>query len=127
MKQHRPMRMTSLTIPGTPPSVNSYVRHTRDGRHYVTLEAKRFKRAVAEARLDQWQQRIIHGGAYQVEAVIYLGAGERRDVDNMAKVLLDALVDAGVMHSDAAVTDLILRKRRDRVNPRTEVSVMVTE
>jgi hypothetical protein len=37
--------------------------------------------------------------------------------------VLDGLVDARVIHSDAAVADLKISKRRDWENPRTEIVV----
>jgi crossover junction endodeoxyribonuclease RusA len=115
----------SITVPLTPPTGNMYVRHTRMGRHYVTREAKAFKQAVGLLARGQW----VDAEAYEVEATVYLGAKQRGDVDNFGKVLLDALAEARVVRgtggvgSDARVTDLILRKRRDRKAPRTELTV----
>ena len=113
-------RSVSIVVPLVPPTVNHYVKHTRNGRHYVTKEAKAFKEAVA---LFARRQRIMEADAYEVEAHVYLGHGQRGDVDNFGKCLLDSLQAAGVITSDARVTDLILRKRRDVRYPRTEITV----
>ena len=48
----------------------------------------------------------------------------RLDCDNAAKVALDALQAAGVLHSDAKVSECGLTiERGDRSNPRTEFFV----
>jgi crossover junction endodeoxyribonuclease RusA len=108
-----------FTVPLIPPSVNHYVKHTRNGRHYVTAEAKAFKEAVAI-----FAKGRVEADEYLVVSIVWLGAGQRGDVDNFPKVVLDALVDAGVIHSDAAVREIRFRKERDPKNPRTEIEVM---
>lgn len=113
----------SFTVPLVPPSVNHYWKHTRSGRHYVTSEGLRFKTALAVFA----RRRSIRAKRYVLEAVIYLGHGQRGDGDNFWKAIADGLVEAGVIHSDAAVSDWILRKRRDRTNPRTEIIVRPVE
>lgn len=105
----------SFTVPLIPPSVNAYVRHTLKGKHYVTKEAKAFKEAVVIfARGAQ-----VRSDSYRVELQIFLGKDDRGDVDNFCKVSLDSLVDAGVIHSDAAIRELKVRKDRDWLKPRT--------
>lgn len=114
------MTELTFTVPGlTPPSGNDYVRHTRGGRHYVTQEAEAFKQAVA---LFSRGKSVI-AKRFGLEVWIYMGYGQRGDGDNFWKVLADGLVQAGVIHSDAAVDDWILHKRRDRTNARTEIRV----
>lgn len=109
----------TFTVPLVPPSVNHYVKHTRTGRHYVTKEAKAFKEAIVllAPRNSQPAKR------YRVVLSVFLGAGARGDVDNFGKCPLDALVSAGVIHSDAAVESLTINKFRDKENPRTEITV----
>jgi len=60
---------------------------------------------------------------YEVMLVVFFGAKQKGDLDNLAKLPLDGLVKAGVIRTDAAIVDLTLRKRRDRDNPRTEIWV----
>lgn len=108
-----------ITIPLVPPSVNHYKMRTRKGVTFVSREAKAYKDAV---------YMIAHGkrleaDAYEVEVIVYQGKGDKGDVDNYAKLVLDGLVFAEVIHSDAAVTDLILRKRRSWEDPRTEIRI----
>ena len=117
----RNVQELTIIVPLVPPSVNHYVKHTRNGRHYVTKEAKAFKEAIGLFSRGMLFDPVP--SKYEVEIHIYLGVRQKGDTDNFAKVCLDGLTEAGFIHSDAAVTDLILRKRRDRKNPRTEITV----
>jgi crossover junction endodeoxyribonuclease RusA len=113
----------SLTIPDIPPTVNHYVKHTRSGRHYETPRGKAFKLLVAAIA----QRQSIRAEHYELEATVYLGHGQRGDGDNFWKCLADGLVKAGVIHSDAAVSDWLMHVRRDRDNPRTEITIRALE
>ena len=113
------MSRVTLEIPLIPPSVNMYVRHTRTGRHYVTREAKAFKEALALFAHGQ----CVQAKKYKVSVCIYLGHGQRGDIDNFQKVILDGLADAGVIKSDAKIETLNIHKSRDRENPRTVITV----
>lgn len=120
------VQIVEFTIPLVPPSVNNYVRHTRRGRHYVTAEGIAFKKAVAifargqsVAPARESERRRV---AYRLEAWVYLGKGARGDGDNFWKCIADGLTEAGVIHSDAAVSEWLLYKWRGE-NPRTEVRV----
>lgn len=112
-----------FTVPLVPPSVNHYVKHTRSGRHYVTPEGRAFKKAVGLFVAG----RSVGARRYKLEATVFLGHGQRGDGDNFWKVIADGLVEAGAIHSDAAVDDWILHKRRDRKNPRTVIQVSAAE
>jgi Holliday junction resolvase RusA-like endonuclease len=109
-----------LVIPLIPPSVNRYVRHTRRGTHYCTREATAFREAVVALA----RGIVVEARHYEVSITIYLGKGDRGDVDNFCKLVLDALAYAGVIRSDADVADLHVAKRRDRLRPRTEIIVI---
>ena len=116
-----PKRGTELdfTVPLIPPSVNHYAKHTRGGGHYVTKEALAFKAAIPICA----KQRQLRYKFYAIEIYVNLGHGQKVDLDNCSKVILDGLVEGGQIHSDAAVTLLCLHKRRDRKNPRTCITV----
>jgi crossover junction endodeoxyribonuclease RusA len=109
----------AFTVPLLPPTVNHYVKHTRSGRHYESSEAIRFKEALSVFA----RGRSIRAEEYRVSVVIYLGKGDRGDVDNYLKCVLDGCVDAGVIHSDAAVRKLSIEKHRDWEQPRTEIHI----
>lgn len=95
-------------VPLIPPSVNHYVKHTRDGRHYVTAEAKAFKQAIPICA----RQRFVRHKYYSIEIYVNIGPGQKIDLDNCSKVILDGLVEGGQIHSDAAVTGLFMHKKR---------------
>jgi len=108
-----------ILIPLEPPTVNHYVKHTRTGRHYKTKEAEAWLAAVcAIARGEH-----VAGKSHEVSYTVYQGYGSRGDVDNYAKCIIDALVTAKVLKTDASVVDLHAYKRRDRLNPRTEIRI----
>lgn len=108
-----------LSIPLVPPSVNHYKMKSKHGHWYVTKEAIAFKQAIAIFAAH----RSLPLGKYELEAIVYLGKGQRGDGDNFWKVIADGLKEAAVIHSDAAVKDWRIQVRRDKENPRTEIIV----
>lgn len=116
------MTELSLTIPLEPPSGNHYKSFRVIGKHaswYLTKAAKAWHEAVAAIAAG----REVAGKAHAISYTVHQGHGSRGDVDNYAKVILDGLVKAGVLKSDASVVELHAHKRRDRDNPRTEIKV----
>lgn len=106
-------------VPLIPPSVNHYKKPKRGGGYYVSREAIAFKKAVP---ICAKQMQVRHP-YYAIEIYVCLGYGQKVDLDNCSKVILDGLVEGGQIHSDAAVTCLTLHKRRDWQNPRTCITV----
>jgi len=128
----------SFTVPLTPPSVNHYkVPVWSKPRAYqprklgfrLTDEAKAFRDAVV---IFAKQMTVIPDDilelirkkrkvAYRVEIDVWLGKGQRLDADNAGKICLDALENAGVIHSDAYVETCVLNIHKDERNdPRTK-------
>ena len=108
-----------IKVPLIPPSVNHYIKHTRSGRHYKTGEAQAFKDEIALAVKGRYVESIY----LSVIISVTLGTGERGDVDNFPKLVLDALADCGVFRnskgiivSDAHVVRLEVTKN-DRARP----------
>lgn len=124
-----------LTIPIEPPSGNHYKSFRVIGKHaswYLTKQAKAWHEEVAFAakqKIGCWTAdgscdcRIVTGKAHEITYTVYQGSGSRGDVDNYAKCILDSLVKAGVLKSDASVVSLHAHKVRDRDNPRTEIHI----
>lgn len=108
-----------FSVPLLAPSVNHYVKHTRSGSHYRSGEADAFMQAVSLYS----RGKILRFPWYSVVVNLTLGPKQKGDLDNFGKVCLDALVKAGVIHSDAKVTCLVLRKMRGKA-PQTEFSIM---
>lgn len=92
-----------------PPSVNNYVRHTKDGIHFKTSAAKNFQQLVA-LRSGEHRGKLIE--AKEVSILVCLGKGQSGDVDNFPKLVLDGLVRAKVIRSDASITRLVVDKCR---------------
>ena len=111
----------AIVVPLVAPSVNHYIKHTRSGRHYPSAEGLAFKEAIALCARGQ----RIRGKTYGCEIYVMLGARQKGDIDNFPKCILDGLVDAGVIDSDAKIEVLCIHKKRDIKNPRTEVTVWV--
>jgi Holliday junction resolvase RusA-like endonuclease len=117
----------SFTVPLVPPSVNHYKKLGRNGgKTFVTPEALAYKAAVAIYAAG----RSVEAKYHEVWLTIFRGSRQKGDVDNYSKVPLDGLRDAGVIRhpakqgsSDDWITDLHLRKRRDRDNPRSEFRI----
>jgi Holliday junction resolvase RusA-like endonuclease len=103
------LKNLELIVPGIPPSVNHYVQHSR-GRHFRTPEALRFQDDLAIMA----RGRCVGTGKcrYSVEIEIQLGPKQKGDIDNFPKCVLDGLVIARVIHSDAAVDSLTIKKQR---------------
>jgi crossover junction endodeoxyribonuclease RusA len=112
-------REVFFMIPLVPPSVNHYVKHTRTGIHYVTAEAKSFKEAVWVCCREKMPN------ANWIEIAVYLGKGQKLDVDNGNKVILDGLKEAGVIKSDASLKHLTIDLHRDWKAPRTELRLRI--
>lgn len=109
-----------LRIDGIPPSVNHYTKHTRSGVHYKTAEAKNYQTIIAVVAGNHRHKQYE---AIEVKLAIYLGPGQRGDVDNFPKVVLDALVKCGVIRSDASIMKLTVEKFRAS-KPETTVLIL---
>lgn len=121
-----------------PPSGNHYKIPThytdRDGNRHLGFKITKHAKAYYEAATlfargesvipddpHTWKQT-----RYSVIMDVYLGKGQHGDFDNFWKTGLDALVKAGVIHSDAAVDGYESRcvvHKDQRENPRTEYHV----
>ena len=127
--------VVTFTVPYLrPPSGNHYkapcVYRDRNGyprRGFkVTPEAKAFKEAVAifaRGRTVAPPDALKRKTHYDVKMTVVLGPRNRGDEDNFHKVGLDALVDAGIIHSDAYAHCVCNVIRDQRANPRTEYTV----
>jgi len=132
-----PEKLVEFTVPYlTPPSTNHYTKPCmytgKDGFSHrgkkLTKEAKAYKDAVAifargctVAPITDVERRRVQ---YRVEVRVYLGHKQRLDSDNSLKVAIDALVYAGVLHSDAYVTESkAVIVKNERHDPRTHFIV----
>lgn len=104
------MKTLSLSLP-YPPSVNTYWGF-QGHRRFLTPKAQAFKVAVLQAvRLTN-----IRFNSSRLELIIALHCPDKRarDIDNVLKPLLDALVQAGLFDDDSQV-DMITITRKESI------------
>jgi len=87
-----------------PPTINSYWGFNGN-RRFLTAKARQFKADVAAAVLG-----LPHLGDARLSIQITLHASDRRvrDIDNVLKPTLDALVQAGLFEDDGQVDRLLV-------------------
>jgi Holliday junction resolvase RusA-like endonuclease len=81
----------SFIVPLIPPSVNHYKTRFRNGNTVVSKEAVAFKDAISLIA----RQRYVIGKKFAVDMLIVLGRGDKGDVDNFPKLVLDGLAQYG--------------------------------
>lgn len=109
------------TVPGIPPSINQYLGRKNEWKY----------RAVK----DEWTQRVAWSCKMSpvplvplekshVTITCFFKDNRRRDIDNVAKVLMDGLVAAKVIQDDCwQCVELHLRGDIDRNQPRVEIEI----
>lgn len=106
------MQKIMLVLPW-PPSVNQYWRHPSKGplagRHLISEQGRAYR---AKVTAQVWAERQDHKLAdrLSVSILCYPPDRRRRDLDNILKAALDALVFAGVMLDDSLVDRLSIER-----------------
>lgn len=112
-----------FTVPGNPKAKG----RPRFSGHAYTPKAT----LVAEEEI-WWVAKEAMGTRKPVTASLVVGidfrmaTARRVDIDNLAKLVLDALNEV-VWVDDAQIVTLVLTKSIDRVSPRTDVRVALEE
>lgn len=101
-----------------PPTLNTYWRHAR-GRHYISAQGKSYRRTVI--LLAKTKTPMLD--RLKVEIKLWMPDRRRRDIDNLSKVLLDALAHAGVYEDDSQIDVLTLSREGVEKQGRCLVSV----
>lgn len=103
--------MLNLTLP-YPPSVNTYWGF-KGSQRFLTKRAKEFKAEVEAAFILSEHPGM---GDDRINLVVFLHAPDKRvrDIDNIAKPLLDALTQAGVFNDDGQVDRLLIVRRETK-------------
>ncbi len=96
--------MISFTLP-YPPSVNHYWKPFR-GRMVIGRAGREYRTAALLEICGQNVPRNSLSGRLRVEMVIYNPDNRRRDLDNIQKALLDALVISEVIEDDGNIDEL---------------------
>ncbi len=98
------MGAVSFEIPW-PPSVNRYYRHVGP-RVLISREGRRFRRMCVSRLAGRFRKLV---GKVKFIAEFYPPDSRRRDLDNVLKCTLDALVHAGLMEDDSQIKHLDVR------------------
>ena len=103
------MTLFRASVPGRPVP-QGRLRHTKTGRGYYAAASKAHRKLLRDAFWLAWRQTGKIAAPCRVTIEI-AGAGGGPDLDNHAKMVLDALVDAGVLAKDSimVVRELVVR------------------
>lgn len=102
--------MIEIELPW-PPSANRYWRNVR-GRTIVSKEAREYKKTVKQlAYIEDLGGRIPVLGRLSVSIIAYPPDKRKRDLDNILKVIFDAMEFAGYFLNDSQI-DIIRVERR---------------
>lgn len=108
-------RARSVALEATlpwPPSVNHYWAARGNGR-YLAPHAQRWHKEAWAILRGTWRGKPMRGEV-AVLVVLHPPDRRRRDLDNILKAVLDALVHAGVLQDDSQVAELHAVRREAR-------------
>ena len=94
-----------------PPSVNHYW-HQRGSRRFLSAKARDYKEAVAAVVTEAGRETIGAKDRVAVSIVLRPPDRRRRDIENTAKAILDALAGAGVYDDDCQIDRLLIERDR---------------
>lgn len=117
-------RARSVALEATlpwPPSVNHYWAARGNGR-YLSPHAQRWHKEAWATLRAAWRGKPMRGEV-AVLVVLHPPDRRRRDLDNILKAVLDALVHAGVLQDDSQVAELHAVRREARRPGRVEIRV----
>lgn len=100
--------MIRITLP-FPPSVNHYWRRVGP-KTLVSKAGRQYRDAVQAACIDAGVYRRRFDQRARVALVAFPPDRRRRDLDNLLKATLDALVAAEVLTDDSLIDDLWIRR-----------------
>lgn len=110
-----------------PPSTNKIWRQAKAGKAYLSDAAKQYYRDCSVSIRHQLGNLGISKPYCRPVAMlidVYPPDQRRRDLDNLAKPILDALVKGGVLTDDSYVHELRMRKRHHIKYGRVYVQIM---
>jgi len=106
------MQPIELDLPW-PPSVNQYWRHPSKGplagRHLISERGRKY-RVLVMAYAIKFKHQHKLADRLAVSILCYPPDRRRRDLDNVLKAALDALVFAGVMLDDSQIDRLAIER-----------------
>lgn len=109
-----------------PPSVNQYWRHPSKGplagRHLISEQGRAYRAKVTAHVCDEQQAHKL-ADRLAVSILCYPPDRRRRDLDNILKAALDALVFAGVMLDDSQIDRLAIERCAVQAPGRLEITI----
>jgi Holliday junction resolvase RusA-like endonuclease len=114
------MTEQKIVVPGNPVSVNRAYR-TGQGNFYMDGKTSAWKDLVGWQAKAQWRGPAA-AGRVKVRLDLFFKGNQRRDLDNCAKPILDAL-EGITFENDSQVDELHLVRRRDDVKPCVEITI----
>lgn len=114
--------MIVLTLP-YPPSVNRMWRQFR-GRAILSKAGREYKERASRCATFGYGVIEYLQGDVMVHIRAYMPDARRRDIDNLPKMVLDAMTAGGVWRDDSQVKKLTIERCGiDRASPRLEITV----
>ena len=105
-----------------PPSVNHYWRNFR-GRMVIGARGRAYRHSVIAAVIEQGVPRDRISCRLAVSIDAYPPDNRRRDIDNINKALLDAIVAAEVIEDDGLIDALSIIRFDPTKDGRVEVRI----
>jgi crossover junction endodeoxyribonuclease RusA len=119
------MQPIELDLPW-PPSVNQYWRHPSSGplagRHLISEQGRKYRGKVLNQLTVEGHQHKL-ADRLSVAILCYPPDRRRRDLDNVLKAALDALVFAGVMLDDSQIDRLAIERCAVQAPGRLEITI----
>jgi len=121
----------NMTLP-YPPSINRYYRHVHGFRVLISREGRTFRKNVCALLAGagggsgggNGPRKPPAGGRIALAMDAFPPDRRIRDMDNVAKPVLDALQHAGVYENDALIDLLLTRRRHVVPGGRLDVQVI---
>jgi crossover junction endodeoxyribonuclease RusA len=118
-----PQDSAYLVIPGEPVSKERPRFNPKSGSAYTPAKTKAAEKVVAKLYSDECGMKFTDAVALSITC--FVSNKRRRDVDNMGKLILDALNGVAYV-DDSQVHDLVVKKRyTSKERARVEVSIHV--
>lgn len=118
-----PMNELRIVIPGNPPSVNHVYRNVAINRRITTADGQKWRQnvqliATQAITLQRWEMSVEE--KLVAEVMIYWPTRRKRDVENVGKLLWDAL-EGIVYENDRWLLPRYMDFAVDKHNPRVEI------
>ena len=117
-----PMNKVLLEL-ASPPSANHYWRYV-NRQVLKSKDAKSYIKAVGQIWMVSRQKAFPKDERLKLEVLAMPKDKRRRDLDNLLKILCDALESAGVFKNDSQIDEIVIK--RGKVHPEGKVLLTLT-